>query len=52
VFAVTNDSWSPDGRFVIAQFDTDLSVWLLDPNGIAPPQKAPCRAGPESWPAG
>ncbi len=49
-FFAGNVAWSPDGRFLVAQFDTDQTVWLLDPHGGAP-QLAPYHAGAESWPA-
>ena len=49
-FDIGNFGWSPDGRYVIAQLDTDPQVWLFDPRGGAP-QMAPYQAGPESWPA-
>jgi dipeptidyl aminopeptidase/acylaminoacyl peptidase len=50
-FDIGNFGWSPDGRSVIAQLDTDPTVWLFDPTGASPPRKAPYSAGPESWPA-
>jgi Tol biopolymer transport system component len=49
-FGSTDFGWSPDGRWVIAQFDVDRKIWLLDPAG-GPSSIAPYQAGPESWPA-